>query len=434
MAVGPPVRWRGVAHRIGTIFAAVHGLGSIGSTGRAMAAAIVVNSVGSGLFLPLSAIYFTQVVGLSAAQVAAGLGIAAAVGVVSGVPFGLLADRVGSRVVLIGLLMATGLVVPFYLLVEAFWQFTLVAAVIRGLDRGISGVAAALVATVIPDPAERTQVRAVLRMASTTGLTLGAGLSAVVLSVHSNVTYTAAILVDAGSFVVAGLLYLRLPPAAGARRVGQPSALQAIKDRPYLGLTLAFSVLAMYNWAVTFALPLWALAETELSPAVISAAFVVNTAGHVLGQVPVARRVKSLERATRAAIISGLLLALACSLFALTAVGNAWTAAVLLLVAVVVNTIGGLAAASAQFYLASDLAPEEAQGQYQGLVSTGMAVSAMLAPSLFAALPLQYSGLGWGAMALIFGAAAVTVLPFSRSMARSRGISAIAQRKGAVAT
>src|SRR5262249_58689599 len=63
--------------------------------GRWLALAALIDSTGTGLFMTGSAIYFTRVVGLSAAQVGLGLSVAGLVGLLGSVPIGVLGDRFG---------------------------------------------------------------------------------------------------------------------------------------------------------------------------------------------------------------------------------------------------------------------------------------------------------------------------------------------------
>lgn len=77
---------------------------------RAIALATLANTVGNGMFYTVSAIYFTQSVGLSPAQVGLGLTVAGLCGLLAGVPAGHLGDVRGPRNILIALLLAGALV------------------------------------------------------------------------------------------------------------------------------------------------------------------------------------------------------------------------------------------------------------------------------------------------------------------------------------
>jgi MFS family permease len=73
----------------------------IGRSGGALLLVGLVDATGTGLYLAGSALFFTQIIGLSAAQVGLGLSVAGVLGILSPIPFGKLADRWGPRAVLL---------------------------------------------------------------------------------------------------------------------------------------------------------------------------------------------------------------------------------------------------------------------------------------------------------------------------------------------
>ena len=62
-----------------------------------MAWVTLVNTTGNGMFLTVGALYFTQIVGLTAGQVGLGLTVAAVVGLAVSTPMGHVADVRGPR-------------------------------------------------------------------------------------------------------------------------------------------------------------------------------------------------------------------------------------------------------------------------------------------------------------------------------------------------
>ncbi|NEC19594.1 MFS transporter, partial [Streptomyces parvus] len=86
---------------------------------RGLAVAQLVNSLGDGAYYVCSALYFSQVVGLSAAQIGLGLTVAWGVGAVAGVPLGNLADRRGPRGTAVALALATAVCVAAFLTVRS---------------------------------------------------------------------------------------------------------------------------------------------------------------------------------------------------------------------------------------------------------------------------------------------------------------------------
>ena len=104
----------------------------------------------------MSAIFFTESVGLSAAKVGLGLTIAAAVALLVGVPAGRLADRVGPRTVAVTLLAARLAGTLSYLMVSEFFGFLAVATVLAVLEAAGSAAGGAL----IPAPSRPRTVSA----------------------------------------------------------------------------------------------------------------------------------------------------------------------------------------------------------------------------------------------------------------------------------
>jgi Na+/melibiose symporter-like transporter len=64
---------------------------------RLLAASTLVNTVGKGLYLTGSALFFTRSVGLSPPAVGVGLTISGLLGMVAGVALGLVSDRARAR-------------------------------------------------------------------------------------------------------------------------------------------------------------------------------------------------------------------------------------------------------------------------------------------------------------------------------------------------
>src|SRR3954452_16945987 len=64
---------------------------------RSLAVQSVLYALGDGVFMTGNAVYFTQIVGLTAAQVGLGLSITGVVALALSVPLGKVADRYGAR-------------------------------------------------------------------------------------------------------------------------------------------------------------------------------------------------------------------------------------------------------------------------------------------------------------------------------------------------
>jgi hypothetical protein len=131
---------------------------------------------------------------------------------------------------------------------------------------------------------------------------------------------------------------------------------------------------------------------------------VLNTCAVIGFQVLVARRVTTPAAAVRASIFSGVLFLLCCVAFGASAGRAVGAAVVLLVVAAGLQVLGELWQAAGSFVLGFELAPDHAQGQYQGLYGMGMGISTMIGPPLMALLPLGLGVRGWwilGALLLV---------------------------------
>ncbi|MFD0597519.1 MFS transporter [Catellatospora coxensis] len=96
---------------------------------RVIALATFVNMVGTGVFMTSAALFFTRSVGLPLAKVALGMGVAALVGMLAGMPVGHLADRRGPREIYLITLLVRAVSMASLVFVHTFWLFVVVVCV-----------------------------------------------------------------------------------------------------------------------------------------------------------------------------------------------------------------------------------------------------------------------------------------------------------------
>lgn len=385
---------------------------------RRLALLTLVSTTGNGIFFTLSALYYTRILGFSIVSVGAALSIAAVAGLFSGIPVGHLADRRGAREVLVGTMMATGVAIAVLLSVTTYWEFVLLATLVIFFDSGANTARNALIGGTIAGPGRAT-ARAYLRAVSNVGMTLGAGVAAVALHLDTRAAYIAIMYVDAATYVLCGALALGLPrvtpePGTASRMFS------AARDLPYVAVTLVLAVMAMHYWILEIAMPLWVVGHTGAPRWLVSVLVAINTAGVVIFQVTVAKRIDTLRTAVLACGLSGVLLLLACTAFGLSGQVGLGLAVVFLVLAAVLHVFGEMTQAAASFLLSFELAPAASMGAYQGLASVGMAVSAMLAPSTIALLPLRIGLPGWLILGDILLAAGLLAGPAVRWAQRTR--------------
>lgn len=374
---------------------------------KRLAAMTLVNSFGNGMFFTVSALLFTRVIGLSAAQIGLGLGVAGIFGIIAGVPCGRLADRYGARRVLMALLAVESVVILGYTQVSGFAAFVSVACVVAFVDRGGAAVRHALIATSFT-PGERTRGRAFLRVLINVGM--GAGSAAAVLALLAE-AYLHVVVINAVTFAVSALLLVRLPDPARAVVQRRRSA---FADRPYLLITVLNAIIAMQAGVLEVGLPLWIVQSTNAPTTVVAVAVVLNTVMVILLQVRMSRGTEDPYKAARIYALAGLLMATACLVYGGAGGQSAIFATVALLVAVAVHTLAEILSAAGGWALSYELADQSRPGAYQGVFQSGYSAGMALAPALVAMTALEHGLLGWAALGTIFAAAGLAMIPATR--------------------
>lgn len=380
---------------------------------RRLAAVTVVNTFGNGLFMTLGALYLTRMVGLSVAQVGLGLTVAGGLGVVGGIPFGQLADRVGHLRLLIVLVLAEAVGTACVTLIDSFATLLVVAGLTTLADRASSAVRNGLYAVVL-SPERRTQSRAYLRAVTNVGIGAGSATAAIALQVDTRPAYVALILLDALTFVVAAWLLAGMPisePVRAERSAEKHPRNRALRDGPYLAISGLNAVLALQFGLIEVGLPLWIVRHTDAPRAMVAGTMLLNTVLVVLLQVRASKGITTVGKAARAAGRGGLLMAAACLVFAAAHGVSMWLATVVLAVGMLVQTLSEVTCSAAGWALSYDLADPQHPGAYQGVYSSGFALATMLAPVIAAVTALRYGLLGWCVLAALFAVAGMAVRP-----------------------
>ncbi|EDY59295.2 MULTISPECIES: MFS transporter [Streptomyces] len=377
---------------------------------RVLAVASFVNMIGNGLYMTGAALFFTRSVGLSVAQVGIGMGAASLVGLTAGIPVGRLADLRGARETYRVTLAVQAFAMAAIVLVHTFWLFVAVICVTqlansasvasRGpLIRGIAG----------PNP---TKYRSYLRATNNLAGSCGAMAASVVVQLDTRAAYEALILGNALTFAACAVVITRLPHVAPVRAPRLADRWMALKDRPYMTVTLLDGVMSMQGQVLLFALPLWIVGQSDAPRWLVGVCAVINTLMVVAFQVRASKGIDSNAGAVRAVRRSGLVFLVAMALIA--AAGNmaAGPATVLILVGVVLHTVGELWQAASSFELSFGLAPEHAQGQYSGLFGMGHGLTNAAAPSILGLLCITWGTPGWLVMGGVFVAVGL-VMPYA---------------------
>lgn len=140
----------------------------------------------------------------------------------------------------------------------------------------------------------------------------------------------------------------------------------------------------------------------------------------VLLQSRIGSRVETPRQGGRAFRLAGLLFLVSCPLMALTADVPFWVAPVLALLAVTVHSVGEVWESSGGYALAFGLAPDHAQGQYQGLFGIGFNAGQALAPAVLTTAVLGLGHAGWLLLGVFFAALGAAGPPVAAWAERTR--------------
>ncbi|GAA1377780.1 MFS transporter [Streptomyces beijiangensis] len=388
-------------------YASLHG------PARTLAVLHFVDSLGGGMFISGSTVYFVVVAGLPPAQVGLGLSLAGLTGFVSSVLMGMAADRVGPRRLLFVTLLAIAGAYCLYPAVGSLPAFFPVVGLIGALEWGSGPLFHTLIMELVPED-DRVSARAALRSLFNVGFSVGA-LAAAALIGAGGSAMRALPLGNALSFLLAAGLVLRLPAGHVAPpKAERVSRFRALRDTSFLSVIGASSLLALHSAVLLVGIPLWLATSGKLPRSLIPVVFVLNTVLVVLLQVKCAKGSETLEGAVGAARRAGLISAAGCLALVVGSITTAWVAGVFALTAVLLFTFAELWQSSSVFGLGFGLAPESAKGEYLGAFHLHVVVQATVGPALVSFLVIHHGSFGWLAMCLVFLAGTAAVRPAVR--------------------
>ncbi|MFD0633360.1 MFS transporter [Catenulispora yoronensis] len=291
-------------------------------------------------------------------------------------------------------------------LTKGFWPFLVFATVAAIAQSTGPAARGPLVKHYGGDrPAE---FRAYLRSVTNVGIAFGAVLAGFGIQDGSRDAYLVLLAGSAVCSAAAAATVLLLPAlAAEPSRPGRRWI--ALRDRPYLALTLLDGVMAIQFRVLTAAIPLWLLSRTHAPRWSVSAVMLVNTAIVVVLQVRASKSIDNPRAGGVAFRRAGFAFLASCVIFSALASVPSWLAVTLVLAGVVVHTIGEIWQSAGGFELSFAMAPQQAVGQYQGLFGMGLGLGVTIGPALLIGLCIDWGTPGWWVVGGIFAATGLAV-------------------------
>lgn len=387
---------------------------------RVLASATLVATLGRGVFLTLTILYFTHFVGLTPLEIAVVLSVSSGIGVATSYLGGRLADRISARRLLAALTVVEGGAIILYSFAGSFTWVLLIACVAVGLNRAANSARSAIIARAFDGP-HRVNTRAVLRTVTNIGIAGGGMIGGLALLAGTAEAYRA-LLIGAGvAYILSAVRLLRLPPRVDAPRHDPLSTaargVPPFRNRRYVLLTVLSGIFGMQFGLAEMGVPLWIAHSTEAPDVLISVVLVINTICVILFQIPLSRGTEDPLTAGRIVLVSGILMVAACALYALSGGAPVIVAVVLLCSAALLHAFAEIMSQAGTWGLSFELADPRQAGAYQGLFGMGFSLGAMLAPLVVTATVVENGVPGWAILAAILLAAAL-------------GISLIAHRAG----
>jgi MFS family permease len=394
------------------------GFPSIGEH-RRFVAAIVADTVGSGLFMPITLLYFLAMTDLSLVQIGTALSVSALLSMPASFVIGTMVDRFGPRrMMLVGnLLKAAGMAAYIWadsLLAVAMWTALL------NLGRQSFWGSFGNVVTAISAPGEREVWFGFLQAVRNLGFSVGGVLAGVALQIGTDAAYLSVVVVNAATFVLAFVLLLDVPDHRVAHDEDAPLEGWGVvlRDRAYLRLVLGQLGFVAGMMVLNFALPVYAAETIDLPGWVVGAIFTLNTALVGLGQGLVVRRMTGQVRA-RMMGLAQLVFVASYALFVVAGWLPVWLGVAVMLVGAAVYTGGELIGGPVFSATAAEAAPDHLRGRYLGLFQLGWGLGGAVAPVAFTWLLAHGPTTLWWVLAVIALASAAYLQTLPRVLPAS---------------
>ena len=368
---------------------------------RILAGSTFINTFGNGLFMTVDVIYFTTIVGLSPAQVALALSIAGGLAMTLSVPAGHIADRFGPRNISAIAVAVEGVVMAGLIFVHSYLPFLLIHIVMAMLGVVAQTTRMATIAK-LGGEESRVQLRAYQRAVTNFGISVGTLFAGIGLALNDPTVYKALLLGDALTFILAGLLYLKLPFVPPTVERGEPFSFEAMKDKVFLAATLSNAFMSLHFVLQSIAIPLWVVRETNAPRWWVSVIMMMNTIAVMFLQVAASKSSKTLMGGAKAYRSASYFISLACVLYAYAHGMNAVMAALMLSLGMASHIVGELIGSAGSWSIGFGLADENHQGQYQGVWGLSWGLSGTLGPAIVTALVIGMGISGWWILAAIF--------------------------------
>ncbi|MFE7141269.1 MFS transporter [Streptomyces sp. NPDC057644] len=364
------------------------GLPDLAGNGR-FVSANVMDSLGNGLVLAFTVLYFTTTTSLPLGAIGAALSLGQLLALPTPVVAGALIDRFGSRTVVIGANLMSAIGFCAFLAADAVWKIVAVQFVVQAGSSiyWTSSRSLVLLAARRRDHARWFGFISALR-------NIGGGFGAAVASLAiawGSEWVRALVLANALSFVIAACLLAGWHPKAPAsapgpaRPAGGGGYGAVLRDLRYLRLVVANLAYVLAASVLPVLLALYITEVLHASAWLVGACMVGNMVLVALVQTLVARMIER-RRPARVLALAGVVNAAAFAVFGLVLAVPGWMVAGGLLLAMAVFTAAEMLSMPSSSELSASLAPDHIRGRYLGVFQLSWSLGNALAPAVLTTL------------------------------------------------
>ncbi|MED7954152.1 MFS transporter [Streptomyces sp. BE303] len=396
------------------------------TTGRhRLIAAHLVDSLGTGLILAFTLVYFARTTSLTVAAIGAAVSAARLLALPTAIVVGPLIDRYGARTTAVCGNALSAVAFAGYLVAGQLWQIVLVCLLAQIGHVGYWTSSSGLVVLASAD-GERTRWFALVQTLRNTGMGLGGALGAVLVAGGGTGGLRALVVLNAVSFALASVMLASWRPAAdaapgrgpdgaaGAARGVAPAARErggyraVLRDRRYLLLVAVNLTFVFGSMIISMLLAVYLVEGLHREAWVAGSLLVLNGVQVVLTQSAVARRLERF-RPTRVVAAGALLNAVAFGLFAAVAAAPGWAVLAGLYLAMAVYNLAETVSTPYAEELSVSLADPARRGRYLAVYQLSWNLGQAVAPGLLTLLLGHGTALPW-IFLLVLSLAAVPAL------------------------
>ncbi|MCW8384633.1 MFS transporter [Streptomyces justiciae] len=392
----------------------------------------VVDSLGTGMFLPLTVVYFVTVAHMGISEVGLALSIGAIIALLGGPYTGTLIDRYGPGRIAVLSCTLRGLGFVTYMGVDSIWQLVIVSAIVRWADNAFWPANSAMVIALCGRE-QRARWYTLGRTVRSIGLGVGAALSGVLVAYGSSGARTVVLVNAATFFIVTAILVTwreafaaataTEPAKPGAEKKQQTGMRALLADRAFLLVVLANTLFAVTTLSLAVLLPLYAESRTPADHWLPGVLFALNSSFLIIGQPFMVRYIEKTGE-MRVMQTASLLWALSFAAFLGASVLDSLALIAAFFIAVALFSAAELIHAPTGVIVVTNLAQPSLLGRYLSMNQMSWSVGNVITPAMLTALFSADDRLPWGALVIFCAASSGLLLAASQPLA---------ERKAAVA-